>query len=329
MITIQGKRLISKSNLKFLSSGCKRSRPFLGSYVSTSNHNVSHFSSGRSSSRDKPSVNVVSDRITKDSQRKDISNQRKSNKSKIIQSDQSTIAKCNEIMAKFLVRRSEGCKPPSIAWLQQEDEKYPDPNLGEYYSKNEALYKDVLILLDALELAVKVKRISASSGRENQDLTAILGNILLICSEAPPVRLTKADLPKTSETCMRTIGLIKQLNFDVQPVHLKFAVQAANQEHDWKLASSLFRQQIDPDINGYMPIDSKLGATEFVEMGLYAVAMDLGGSTTDEERSFKVAKGVFHAAQEMSIISPTDLEKCKSRLFHFSDMSFYEANNTN
>lgn len=308
MITIQGKHLISKSNRAFLTCGCKRARPLFGSNVH--HQNASHFSSGRSARDDKPSPNAVTNRISKDSKSKQSSNQIRKDKAKLIQSDPSTITKCNEIMVKFLTRRNVECKPPSIAWLhqQQEDDNHSDFSIGKY-SNNEALYKDVLILIDALELAVKAKRISATSGRENQELTAILGNILLICSETPPVRLTKSGLPKTSDACMRTIGLIKALNFDVQSVHLKFTVRAANQEHDWKLASSLFRQQIDPDINGYMPIDSKLGPTEFLEMGLYAVAMDSGGATTDEEESFKVVQGVFHAAQEMSIVSPTDLEK--------------------
>jgi hypothetical protein len=216
-------------------------------------------------------------------------------------------------MSKFLIRRKEGCQTPSISWLQQNDDNDDNHHVFNAldYAKNESLYKDVLILIDALELAVKAKRIRATSGRENQELTAILGNILLICSESPPVRLTGSDLPKTSDSCMRTIRIIQALNFDVQSIHLQFTVRAANQEHDWKLASSLFRQQIDPDRNGYMPIDSKLGPAGFLEMGLYAVAMDLGGSITDDEQSFQVVQGVFQAAQEMSIVSPTDLEKCK------------------
>jgi len=321
MVTIQGRYLFSKTNRAFLTCGCKRSRILIGSYGNTSNssisassRNVSHFSTGpSSSSRDRNSPNLPN-RNSNDSKRKHISNRDKNEKEKNIHSDQSTIAKCNEIMSKFLIRRKEGCQPPSISWLQQNDDDDDDNPRAFHaldYTKNESLYKDVLILIDALELAVKAKRIRATSGRENQELTAILGNILLICSESPPVRLTGSDLPKTADSCMRTIRIIQALNFDVQPIHLQFTVRAANQEHDWKLASSLFRQQIDPDRNGYMPIDSKLGPSGFLEMGLYAVAMDLGGSTTDDEQSFQVVQGVFQAAQEMSIVSPTDLEKCK------------------
>lgn len=285
---------------------CKRQRIIVGSSVlpyspfSTSqNGGSSSYSRDKSKSRMRPRIQENKIEMSKTTLK-----EYPPENSKARINEQSTITKCDLIMAKFLARRAQ-CKPPSLQWIEN-DIVFQSGDFEE----NLKLYKDILTLVDILELSVEAQRITSSSGRQNRELTAILGNILLICSESPPIRLTGSNLPKTSDTCMRVLKLIKSLNFDIQPIHLQFIVRAANQEHEWSLASSLFREQTNPDLNGYTPIDSTLGSEGFLEMGLYAIAMNLG-SDTENEDGFRAVRGVFHAVQEMSIVSPTDIEKCK------------------
>jgi len=215
----------------------------------------------------------------------------------------STLSKCNDIMAKLLQRRQE-LPPPPIQWLVAGSEFMDEADI----QKRDDLYKDVLSLIQAIELSIKSNRIQASSGRDIRDLTALLGNILLICSESTPKRIAMNDFPKTSHACSRVLSLFDALNLDIHNFHNYCTIRAANQEHEWELASSLFCKQIDPDFNGLVPVDSELGWNGFLEMGLYGLAMNLSNRGYEGVR---VVEGVLNAVRDMCMVSPTDQEKCK------------------
>uniref|UniRef100_A0A7S3V6R3 Uncharacterized protein n=1 Tax=Chaetoceros debilis TaxID=122233 RepID=A0A7S3V6R3_9STRA len=230
----------------------------------------------------------------------------------------STLEKCNEIMSKLVIRRNE-LSPPPIGWLYSE--KLDEEDLQTRLD----LYRDTTNLINAIDLSVKSRRIKASSGRENRDLNAILGNTLLICSETPPIRLLKlgnstSEFPCTSDTCIQVLSILEQLNLDIQPVHHFCTIRAANQEHDWKLASSLFRKQIDPDLNGLVPVDTTLGWDGYLEMGLFGLARELsnaeiegGNQATSTDLTISeggaIVEGVLDAVRDMCLVSPTDQEK--------------------
>ena len=213
----------------------------------------------------------------------------------------STLSKCNEIMSKLLQRRQELPSPP-IDWLNS------GPIDDTDFKNREDLYKDVISLTRAIELSIKAKRIQASSGRDIRELTALLGNILLICSESPPKRISSSPLPSTSQFCAKVLSLLNALNLDIQQIHIFCSIRAANQEHEWELASSLFRKQIDPDFNGLVPVDPQLGWNGFLEMGLFGLAMDLSHRGCE---GVDVVEGVLDAVRDMCMVSPTDQEKCK------------------
>ncbi len=248
-----------------------------------------------------------------------------------------TLAKCNEIMDKLLVRRSE-FTPPPIDWL------YSDPIAIEKSDEIQArleLYRDAVDLAKVIELSIQSKRLKVSSGRENRDLTSILGNLLLICSETPPRRLllespnlnlssfqksdkqkdrdTYENIPSTTNTCTKLLDLIQTLNFDIQPIHHFCAIRAANQEHEWEASSKLFLRQIDPDYNGLVPVDPTLGWDGHVEMGLFGIAMQRKSHKHHDaqhqqqsRRNSHVVDGMLRAVRDMCMVSPTDQEKCKS-----------------
>ena len=218
----------------------------------------------------------------------------------------STLSKCNDIMSKLLLRRQEFPSPP-IDWLHS-SENFQDDENNSISEDRINLYNDVLSLIQVVELSIQAKRIQASSGKEIRELTSLLGNILLICSESPPERLTSSTLPSPSESCTKVLSLLNKLNLDVQNIHNFCTIRAANQEHEWELASSLFRNQIDPDLNGLVPVDPSLGWNTFLEMGLYGLAMNLSEHDCED---VDIVEGLLAAVSDMVMVSPTDKEKCK------------------
>lgn len=224
---------------------------------------------------------------------------------------QSTLSKCSDIMTGFLKRR-ESLPPPSMDWIFSG--QFDDFDREQWQARID-LYKDIVSLTHAIDLSVKANRLQASSGRDIRDVTDILGNILLICSESPPKRLSLVDLPSTSQTCITVLSILERLNLDVQNIHNFLSIRAANQEHDWALSSRLFCKQIDPDVNGLVPVDSHLGWDGFLEMGLYGLAMDLTNRVHD---GGDVVEGVLNAVRDMCIVSPTDEEKCKYKSYVYT-----------
>jgi hypothetical protein len=220
----------------------------------------------------------------------------------------STLKKCCNVMNGLLKKRQLLHSPSAMDWICSAPGHHTDYADHEHWKMRLDIYKDIVLLTQAVDLSVKAKRIQASSGQDIRDVIDLLGNILFLCSESPPKRLSFVDLPSTSETCVKVLSILEQLNLDIQNIHQCFAVRAGNQEHDWALSSNLFRKQIDPDVNGLVPVDSDLGPDGFLEMGLYALAMDFDQRGHD---GLDVVEGVLSAVRDMCIVSPTDEEKCK------------------
>jgi hypothetical protein len=159
------------------------------------------------------------------------------------------------------------------------------------------------------------------------------------------------------QNSIKIYHLLQMYNIDMQPIHYSSIIKTAvfdfnhNQSHDnnnngtgtgtgsIKLASTLFKKQINIDDNGYVPLDSTLGWDSCVEMGLYSIAMNslndytttntsTENSTKDNERivSKKVVEDVMSAVEEMCLLSPTDQERCKFDVFRKVHFVFVRIN---
>lgn len=104
------------------------------------------------------------------------------------------------------------------------------------------------------------------------------------------------------DECRRLILLMeKEWNIELQHNHCEYAVVCAGREKRWSEASSVFWRHIDPSHGGYNPCDISISEP----VGLYAIARDA------QEKSLPVAEHVFDAVLRMSMVSPSDQDRCK------------------
>jgi hypothetical protein len=103
------------------------------------------------------------------------------------------------------------------------------------------------------------------------------------------------------QDCERVLFLAKKWNLDI--TNQQPALEAACMEGRWKEASRLFSQQVDPDMAGYTPMEINVKQP----LGLYAIARDA------QERDSPVAEQVMDAVMSMSMVNPTDQNKCKCK----------------
>ena len=242
------------------------------------------------------------------------------------------LPRATERMEAFLRSRAL-LPPPPAAWLRpvdddglsggdghdaNDEEAHDDDNV---LAQRIALHNDVVQLLLILRDSIFGGHVSPRGGRNGLVLSDLLGNILLLLGESPPLHLmmgqqgnAQTNKRTTSPADAAAIGLdlLRRTNLDVRPDHYASAVRAACHDGRWEMASDLFSSQCNPNSAGLVPVDSTLGSDSTAELGLYAIARqsrdEQGGDGGGPSAS---ADKVFDAALGMSIISPTDQDSCK------------------
>ena len=244
------------------------------------------------------------------------------------------LPRATERMEAFLRSRAL-LPPPPAAWLRPVDEDdslsggggdAEDTNDEEAHNDDVlaqriALHNDVVQLLLILRDSILGGHVSPRGGRNGLVLSDLLGNILLLLGESPPLHIMTGQ-QGNAQTSKRTtspadaaaigLDLLRRTNLDVRPDHYASAVRAACHDGRWEMASDLFASQCNPNSAGLVPVDSTLGSDSTAELGLYAIARqsreeqreDGGGPSASADK-------VFDAALGMSIISPTDQDNCK------------------
>eukprot|EP00559_Dactyliosolen_fragilissimus_P002350 CAMPEP_0184861816 /NCGR_PEP_ID=MMETSP0580-20130426/6421_1 /TAXON_ID=1118495 /ORGANISM="Dactyliosolen fragilissimus" /LENGTH=1072 /DNA_ID=CAMNT_0027359455 /DNA_START=251 /DNA_END=3469 /DNA_ORIENTATION=+ len=262
------------------------------------------------------------------------------NKSSYVDTEENasnTLSKCIDIMEQIMNRREilPFVSKDGLACEINEHEKrnlQPD-DIETLMKLRRELLNDAAKLLSILKLSIKVGRINSSSGKNTHDLSALIGNILLICAESPQEQTeyrknefseNKLPNPSPYEVATEAFELLREINIDIQPIHYALAIQTSCNHSMWEMASSLFLNQIDAEMGGWVPMDATLGTDKPVEMGLYAIAMMIKENSneiyevvrnnlnTDSSKgsiSEAMTDEVFTAIEKMCIVSPTDEER--------------------
>jgi hypothetical protein len=136
------------------------------------------------------------------------------------------------------------------------------------------------------------------SGKHRLELTVLFERILKIYSESLP---TNND--SVFEASTEVLKMMNEFNLELQHKHCDYAILTAGREERWKEAADLFWSHIDPEDSGYIPFDVDVSNP----VGLYAIARFAQGQGT------AVVENVFDGVLRMSMVSPTDQKKCKSR----------------
>lgn len=157
----------------------------------------------------------------------------------------------------------------------------PTASLADVDAGYQSLVQDARILVDQLEDAVEQGRLDYQFTRE---VTFLLQQALYLFRTSYP-------------DCQRVLQLCKRWNLDISDQ--KPAMVAACLAGEWKEASRMFQRLIDPDVAGYTPMEISVKEP----VGLYAIARTCEDSTT-------VAEQVMNAAMSMSMVNPTDQDKC-------------------
>jgi len=226
------------------------------------------------------------------------------------------LTKCNKVMVKLFERRDE---------LFSGDLFNTHPsNENDTSKSHEQFYDDTMVLMGAIQGLFDKGTLLPSSSKEIQELTRLLGNCLILCSEliqpdSHYIDDFTRDIPSPGHYCMQIIGILMELNIDVQPIHYQHTIKTLVKEERWQDASRLFLQQTDPDAAGLTPLDATLdGGDGVVEMGLYAVAQNMykdkllkseGDDDNARQIDLAVAEKVFDVVLHMCMISPTDQEQ--------------------
>jgi hypothetical protein len=118
---------------------------------------------------------------------------------------------------------------------------------------------------------------------------------------------------------MDILSTLRELHLNIQPQHYATTIRIACQEEQFQQAATLFLHQIDPDHEGYSPMDSEIGWDTPMEMGLYAIAMSsvvkknhnrVVGHEHEKEVAMEATEKVFDAVSKMCLVSARDQEKC-------------------
>ena len=124
------------------------------------------------------------------------------------------------------------------------------------------------------------------------------------------------------DACMKILETLYDMGMDVTPTHIASAINIACKEKKYEKASNLFQSLYSVDHTAFSPMDPTLGEDKPLELGLFAMAkaaqqelrkQSIQDETThinDIDNDF-VARVVFDAANEMSMISARDRKACK------------------
>lgn len=132
------------------------------------------------------------------------------------------------------------------------------------------------------------------SGKHGKEISKFLELVLYVYSQ---VHLRDISLFDESQEVLNTL---KQWNLDIRSRHYEYAIVLANQEERYKESADLFLRGIDP-VAGSNPVNISIA-----NHGLYAIAR------WAQKEGLPVAEHVFDAVVQLTMVSPSDQERCKS-----------------
>ena len=214
-----------------------------------------------------------------------------------------------------------GLPPPSREWLHEWDRRTKGRQQSNASHEDEMpnkmrydLYRDVVSLVSTVKASIEQEKIRGLGGKDGYALSDSLGRAMLIYSQTPLIS-GNDDSSSPYEACLDVLTILRSLNLDIHPSQYFYAIRSACHETRWEEAAKMFKSQIDGDdtisTGGFVPINSTLGWNQPLEMGLYAVALDLLNKSSEDESS-STSKQVFDVAMKCSMISPSGQENCKS-----------------
>ena len=130
-----------------------------------------------------------------------------------------------------------------------------------------------------------------SNHKHKREIHNFLGECLRIYSH----------LPGSFKASRDVLVIMRSCDFDLLPTQCEHFVLAAAREKRWMEAAELFRTRTDPNAHGFSPVHISVREP----VGLYAIAMEAKLNGKD------AAQCVMDAVLNMSMVSPTDQEKCK------------------
>lgn len=133
------------------------------------------------------------------------------------------------------------------------------------------------------------------SGKHSHEVSVLLERILKLYSS---VSILSEE--SVYDECSTILDLMKRWKVDFQHKHCEYVATVAAYEERWEDAAELFWGRIDPD-SGYAPYD----VSPSDPVGLYAIAR------CAQENGTAVVDSVFDAVLRMSMVSPSDQDKCK------------------
>ena len=137
------------------------------------------------------------------------------------------------------------------------------------------------------------------SGKHGKEISKFMELILYAYSQV--IHLPDVTL---FEDCEEILKTLEQWNLDVRSRHYEYSIIVANREERYKDAANLFLRQIDPEA-GYNPVNLSISNPQ----GLYSIAR------WAQQENEPVAEQVFNAVLQLSMVSSSDQETCKSKLF--------------
>ncbi|KAG7368144.1 hypothetical protein IV203_030887 [Nitzschia inconspicua] len=189
--------------------------------------------------------------------------------------------------------------PPTVLMLRDGGPRW---SLTEQELR-QATLQQTHYLFDAICQAVKQGHLKPSQ-KHAEELSrlveCVLYNYSCCCSGQSESRNVKQATFPLSNKCQQVLNVLnKEWNLDIQNNHYQHAISVANQEGNYKLASSLFERQIDPNA-GNTPVPVAIDNPQ----GLYAIAMLHAPS--DPSASSTAAEHVMDAVQRLIMVSPHD-----------------------
>ncbi len=184
-----------------------------------------------------------------------------------------------------------GDLPP--VWARAQD--YQDNRRDDAFHRLKAIISD-------FEHQVRIGVIKAN-GKHRHECSVLLEEIFRLLSLCG----MNADEVSPFDECGRLIDLMEnEWKIELQHSHCEYAVVTACREQRWSEASDVFWRHIDPNRAGYNPCD--ISITE--PIGLYAIARDA------KNKKLSAVERVFDAVLRMSMVSPSDQDRCKSEEEH-------------
>jgi hypothetical protein len=148
------------------------------------------------------------------------------------------------------------------------------------------------------------------SGKHGKQISNFLELILVAYSRLNIQHDSGKQDSSVYAACMEIIHALEQWNLDCQNSHYECVIACASREERWNEAATLYWKLIDPEAGG-KPVDLQVDNP----LGLFAIACAFqeNAATTGGIMSSSAVEQVFDAVLRMSMISPSDQSKCKSK----------------